>query len=555
MFLNIFKNKTRVFLYFVFINLPLFILTFDTTNWSDDYQYTNLIALKARISPVLSVILDTTGGNTQGGHFAPVYNLINIVITAISTDPRFFHFIVLLCYVVTAFLVYLIVMEYYGDKAAALLAGTLFALNYYIAFKALNRNTFHSHATNTLTGAASIYFFVTYLKSKKKFRLGLSLLFLLVTFLNYESGFVFPLILLVIAGFALMCRQISWRKSIALGLVIILVTALFPLGAYLNTGKAVPLSYRFGWQRNAGGYAYNTTELFIKSTGLSFFYYKFIVDDFKHNPGLMENLKGWIRNNQPLRLKDIPAGPTFAVALSIALGIAFLVFMAMVALPAMRRQTYLFAAIYLCLLGVYIFVFYRFDVANAIAIFAAIVIADIIITLLRSKGVRRKAGLALISLYLIVTGAAIFDRFDDCYKKSFFGLSKVAIQGPEKIYIEINKQIGHYVKDGLIIFSHDYSRFHSYSGYERIGDMLGEGDLACFNAAVFYKEAIRDKSILEHKDDSLEGFARFISPKGKKVTVTSKIQALEYLRKNNIDTKSVAALYISPDYQVVKLVI
>ena len=419
-------------MYFLFINLPLFILTFDTTNWSDDYQYTNLIALKAKISPVLSLILDTTGGNSEGGHFAPVYNLINVIITAISTDPRFFHFIILLCYVASAFLVYLIVMEYYGDKTLALLAGTLFAANYYIAFKALNWNTFHSHTTNTLTGAASIYFFITYLKSKKKFRLGVSLLFLLVTFLNYESGFVFPLILLAIAVFSLMRRQISRRKFIALGLIILLVMAAFPLGAYLNTGKAVPLSYRFGWQRNCGGYAYNTTELFIKSTGLAFFYYKFIVDDLKQNPELAENLKGWIRNNKSLRLKDIPVGLMIALSLSAVCGIAFLVFVAAIALPRIRRQTYLFAAICLGLLGVYVFVFYRPDVANALAIFSAIVIADIIVILSRSDGLRHKTGLALIGLYLIVTGAAIFDRFDDCYKKSFLGCRRRPFKARKK---------------------------------------------------------------------------------------------------------------------------
>jgi len=83
--------------------------------------------------------------------------------------------------------------------------------------------------------------------------------------------------------------------------------------------------------------------------------------------------------------------------------------------------------------------------------------------------------------------------------------------------------------------------------------MLGEGDLACFNAAVFYREAISDKSIAAHKNDSLEGFARFISRNGKKVIVASQAQALAYLRENKIDTKSVAAVYISPDYRVVRL--
>src|SRR5205085_9926195 len=107
----IFKNKKLAFLYFFFISLPLMSGTFDTVNWSDDFNRPILFALKAKFSPFWVQFLSTYKRENVPGigeHFTPIQNL-SYYLATLTYNPRFFHFSVELAFILTAFFVFLLV--------------------------------------------------------------------------------------------------------------------------------------------------------------------------------------------------------------------------------------------------------------------------------------------------------------------------------------------------------------------------------------------------------------------------------------------------------------
>jgi len=561
-FLKLFKNKIFVLLFFVIISLPLLIGTFDTTNWSDDYQQTNLLPIKASISPLFPTILERTGGHAEGGHFAPVYILINYVFTLVTFDPRFFHFLIVCIYILTAFFIYLIVYEYSNDRLFGLLSGVLFSVNYYIGFFGLTWNCMHVHVTNTFTGTLSIFFLFRYLKFRKPIYFLSCAGCLLLTILNFENGFIFFPILFIISFFAFKKNEIDLKKFIAIGLVFLLIAVVYSTGAYLSSGKAMPLLYRFkkGYKhqqlRSAQGYAYLTNDLLIKSTGLTIFYNKFIFNKLKDDLPLKESIKKLIRNNDIQALKEISLKNRiifFVLGLStILMGIFILI----VIFTRIRKENYVFLWIYACLFPIYILLFYRNDVVNALSMFSSIIIADLIISFLRDTNInKRRIGLGISSLILIATVWTIFDRFEDCYQKSYFGLSTIAIKGPDQIYNKINQKIGRFIEHGIILFKHDHSQYHYTTGFERIGDMISLEDFVCYNATVFYKDLLKTDIPRIYKNKTMSEFSRLFyhNPNNKLVLVSVKSEAFEYLKQNNIDLNKMEAIYISDQYDVHRL--
>jgi len=555
-------SKALVCLYFFIINLPLLIATFATGNWGDDYAITNLFIVKAKFSPILPLIFEPTGGHAQyGGHFAPFYNLINILIGLVSPSPVFFHLVISICYILTAFFIFLIVDRYYKDKLLGILAGTLFAVNYYIGFRAYAYNCFHSHLTNMFTGVVSVYFLIRYLQEKRKRFLAACGGFFLLTIFNYESGFVFLPVLIIVAFFSWLRKEISSKRLILTLTAFSLIFTLFFAGAYLSTGKAVPLSYRFKtgssqWRRSIRKYAFNANELFINSTGLSILYNKLIFNKLKENPELKRTVTQLVRENKKLKLKDLPV--KFIVILSaLAVFIVLLfIFVMVLIFTRIRRRTYLFTVLSGCLFLIYTFIFYRNDIANVLAVPGSIIIADLIISFLRDKNKsRRKIGLSMLGLYFALTVWTIADGFDDCYRKSFHGLSKAAFMGPDKLYGQMNKKIGRFAENGIILFTHDYRKYRNTADFERIGDMIRAGELGTVNVAVYYKEFIKTDIPEKYKDKTaasfIHDFPLFFN--FKQVIVSSVDEARSYLKKNKADRDKNAAIYLSKDYKVIRL--
>ena len=118
----------------------------------------------------------------------------------------------------------------------------------------------------------------------------------------------------------------------------------------------------------------------------------------------------------------------------------------------------------------------------------------------------------------------------------------------------MNKKIGHFLKNGMILFTHDYSQYHATSGFNRIGDMLDVGDFACLNATVFSQEFFKTNIPALYKDKSFTDFAfYFRGPQYQRIIVKSYDEASEYLKRNQIDPRTTDIVYLSPDYQVLKI--
>jgi len=545
------KNNGYVFVHIILINLPLFILTFDTYNWSDDFQLTNLLAVKAEFSPLMPLL-----GGIEGGHFTPVYMLINILITKISFDPRLFHFVILLFFVLTAFLLYLIVKTHYEDIRVAMLSATLFSLNYYISFKSLAWNCFHGHTTNTFFGIASIYGMLLYFKNSNFIFIFLSGLCFLFTILDQESGFVFfPIIIIILVDYA-MKRKIQWKDFVQIALIFSLLMCVYPLAAYALTGKANPLAYRFQKQRNVQNYAYLANDLLIRSTGVALAYNKLIFDPLRTNQTLKEAFSNLIKRNDPAAMKAVPRPFLIMLGMLALSTVVFAIFLAVMIWTKIRPDTKVFVYIYGCLFLIYVFVFHRVDIASVIGIFSSIIIADFILSLLADKKqTHKRLGWGIAVFYVAVAAGTLFNRFEDCYGKAFFFFTRKTLHGPQRVYDAMNKKLGHWADRGLLFFTHDYSPYRQENGERRIGDMVWLGDFACYNATVFYKDLLNTDIIAMYKNRPFSVFVGRIrdNPKNQRIYVESKNDAFRYLQEHKVDLNETDALYMSWDYQIENL--
>lgn len=553
---NLFKSKTAVLILIILINLPLFIFTSDTGNFSDDYQLTNLFSVKGKFSPLIPLFLEPLSGDNQGGHFAPVYCLINYLLTFPTVDPRFFHFFIVTIFILTGFLLYLFVNSYYEDKALAILAAILFSTNYYISFKSLNWNAFHGHLTNTFLGLAGLYFLHLYIRKKNTWQFLLSLICFLAAVFDVESGMVFYFVLTIFAFFSFLGEKISLRKLMIILAALSVACSLFFAGSYIKTGKLVPLGHRLKMTRNVRGYAFNANKLFVQSTGLSQAYNRLIVDKLRADLQFKENIKLLVRQDKWPGLKNLSFRNKITLAALGSFSILFICFVALISYFRTQKKTRVFLYIYGCLFLLYIFVYYRADIGVALSIFGSIIIADIIMRLFRdNRDLYRWLAIAVLCLYFILTAWTIFDGFDGCYRDSFFGLPKAVAYGPNKIYDQMNKDIGHFAKDGTIIFSHDYTIFHSTTGQARIGDMISAGDFACYNATVFYAGLLTTDIPAGYKNKTFEEFADMFksNPNNRVVKVSNIKEAERYLKDNAVLRGGPEAVYITKDYQVARL--
>lgn len=550
--MRLLKNKVFVLLSFLFLSLPLIVGTFDTVNWSDDFNRPVLWGFKATFSPFWVMIL-----SPSGQHFLPVTNLFYYLITSLTLDPRSFHLVITLCYITTAFFVFLLVQRYYKDDLSAVLAGGLFAVNYYIGFKALTWNTFHAHCTNTMTGVISLYCLICYLQDKKKRCLFGSCVALFFTIFNTETGFLFFIALIVFVLFSFFKKHIQTKKAAQLILVFSFVMALYPAWTYLRMGEPFPLSHRFESPRNVQNYLFNIQQLLVQSTGLTVFYNELFFDPLRTKPELKEPIVRLVKENDNSALRDIPFKYILFFGFAGLLALASFIFIGRMALTnGLREETWPFAVSYLLLFISYIFVYYRVDITNALGVFSSVIMADFIASFLRSRQkVSKNTGIALISLFVIAASWTIIDQFEDCYQKSYTGITRATIKGPHQIYDEINRKIGHYIDQGLLLFTHDYSPYHRTIGFERIGDMIGMGDLICYNAVVFGKEFLKTSIPEEYRNKTTMEFEEKLvgNPNNKIMVVNSEEDAINYLKVNQVDLEKLDAVYMTKDYKIIYL--
>jgi hypothetical protein len=541
-----------LFVYFFILNLPYLIATFDTGNWSDDFNYLNLLPLKAQVKPIWMFMSESVGGEKAGGHFAPFYFLLNYLFTLFTINPHIVHLEILLIHAATAVVAFYIIFKITQNKLLALVSATLFTINYYLIFKPLTWNCFHSHLTNTFTGLVSILFLVLYAQSRKKRYLLGMILFFLCSLLNLESGFIYVPILFILTGYFYVKKLMTRRQGGMVISLLLLVSLSYPLGSYFKTGQLNPLGHRFSNQKSLQTALYNASDVLINSTGLGIYYDKLVVDQIKGFSELKEILIQLIRKNDLSALSHLTGQHVFLVIFSLAVMLTICVFM-LLSLINLKGPMRVWGIIYGVLAFIFMAIFYRTDIAYGIGFFSAIIVAAYLIDKLQSPIKTQKfLGISLSVLLIGAFFGETADKFEGCYRRSFFGINKIAVKGPYDIYQEMNKKIGHFAQHGLILFTHDYSMYHRTSGFDRIGDMIGVEDFMLFNATVnkedFFKTDLKDQLKDKTLNEFIESF--FGNQNYIKVIVHSRQEALDYIKNHQIDLNLIDVIYLSKDYQV-----
>ncbi len=561
-------NSYQVCFFFFIVNIPLFILTWDTGQWGDDAGLFSLYFTKQKISPLGRVLLDFLEPKTDG-HLSPVYYLFNTLVNSVYSSPQWFHFVVILFHIGTSFVIFQLIQHTHQNRKLGLLAGTLFSLSYYICFKALAWNAFHSHVTNTFTGILSIYWGLKYLSSKKKKHLLLTFLFITLSLLNYESSFVFPVIIGIFSLFALWKKKTSLRIILNVILILILAVGIYAANALYFMGhpfpivaqrmttnhdevKVKPPSNDFSAARSTyaprglRSVAIRTLDLTMKIFNLSFFESKskIVLKSYIHDKFPTELERKALKDNiKAHAMKGFIAGGII-MALLFPL-IAYFIF------KHTSSYTRPYLLNFLVVFIIFVAVFNRVDIANAIAIFSSVVFSDLIFTLLQKRGYLRKAGVALFCFFLFMPTLIILDRFEGLYEGAY--VNKANLRMYWRLYPEINRTIGHYTENAWVFVYPDNNRVWLHPSPPKQPPFL-HADLSHMNIGMFQQEFIVSEAAQKYANRS---YTEMSEAKElwhiRTVEANSKAEVIAYLAKHKIDPKKIDVVYVNEEQQVIKI--
>lgn len=462
-------------------------------------------------------------------HFVPVWNFLNLLITSINSSPQFFHFIIVSIHILTAYVVYKIGKEIYSSNIIAILAGIIFSLSYAIHIKALTWNCFHSHVTNSFTGGLALLFLIKYFKVQKKCYL-ISVLFLLIlTILNSESGFVFLVILGIYAIYNYLNNKLSKVILLETITIIFLAFSVYTSSMMYFSGNPFPifidrasensnqqLTEKIVGMRQNGGklesdsatpslnisemrstYAprtipvllLRTIDLTMKITNLS------IIEDVAksrlYDSLLSEEKTSFKEKIRPLlKIGFVIAGIVLVFIIPLIIYVGY---------HTLRIDTYPFLLILICLFPVFVVVFNRVDIANSVAIFSSIIMADLFLSSRNKNKVIRYFCGGIIVVFVGLASVAIFDGFENTYFQNKTYRIKI-----HSIYNEINEKIGGYSDSALILVDEESTLAHPAMNYDFA---IPWADLSHYNA-VYYKNEFMDTPLShEYKHRSFNEFA------------------------------------------------
>lgn len=167
----------------------------------------------------------------------------------------------------------------------------------------------------------------------------------------------------------------------------------------------------------------------------------------------------------------------------------------------------------------------------------------------------RRAAWGLVGLYAVSMLWNAAEQFEDCYQRSYTGISRITVNGPHEIYDRINAGVGHYTANGLLLFTHDYSPYRRMTGFKRIGDMISVGCFASYNALVYAPQFLKTNIDEEYRFKTQAEFETRIGadPRNRHIIIQSLDEAVQYIQEHRIDLREKDAVYMTPDYQIVNL--
>lgn len=574
------SKKRTVFAFLLLVNLPLIVFTWNTGNFSDDYQFLNLFLTKLSISPFSRVVLDILEPRTDG-HFIPVFYFINTIIYKIYPSPQFFHLIILLCHIGTACMVFMIVMNTHQDRKVALLSGVLFSLSYCVCFKALAWNCFHSHVTDTLTGVIALYFALQYFKHKRRIYLLYVLLFILLTLHNIESGFAWPVVLGVFALLELLRGRISLQVGLGLIVIVMLAVSVYGLGTFCFTGKAFPIflnrtqnidklkeklidlreqdpdykghvaddsneekSLQTNEMRST--YAPRTLSVLVVRTGdlmMRLVNLSIVESRFRtyFKSYMQDNLttvqERWLFKQ---KIKRIAKYVFIVIGLSALIVVPFLIYFI---IRNIRSETYPYLCVFIALFIVFVFVFNRIDIANSIAIFSSVFLSDLIFKLVSKEKQFKKIGLVLLIFLLFMALVNILNGFNDVYQSTF--QPKKYLRLHHRVFQDINRAIGHYTENAIVF--HPFVRNHYW---------IDGGDLRSLNIRMFQEDFVKTELAKTYSSRSWDDFSGDMVSKIQSietVTVNTEADAIKHIVSNVRMGEKVDYVYVDKDLNVKRL--
>ena len=198
---GLFKNKYFILaiIIILFVN-TIFVFTTLGNFWSsDDFPYVFGTKLYNLINDQSFFIYETDSNRLR-----PVYWFI---IQFIPENYQLWHFIVVLIYVFSSILSYVVVKKITNNSQLSFLSSALFTLNYSISVKSLSWGIFYGHIFNVFFGFINILLFIKIISAKKVKIFHITSFFIinLINFMITEGGMIYLFINFVIILF--------WKKN------------------------------------------------------------------------------------------------------------------------------------------------------------------------------------------------------------------------------------------------------------------------------------------------------------------------------------------------------
>jgi ribosomal protein L22 len=199
--------------------------------------------------------------------------------------------------------------------------------------------------------------------------------------------------------------------------------------------------------------------------------------------------------------------------------------------------------IFIALFIVFVFLLNRIDIANSIAIFSSVFLADVIIKLVGKGKYFKKIGLVLLSFLLFMASVNILNGFKDIYLATY--ASKKNLRVHHRIYQDINRTIGHYTENAIV--------FHPFVKNQY---WIWGGDLVHLNIPMYQEEFVKTKLAREYSDRSWNDFSEYLGYETNKiraVTVNSEAEAVKHVINNLKIDKMIDYIYVDKGLNVKRL--
>lgn len=400
--MNQVNNQT--FIYTILLTLStVFVLYFTREHyfWSDDYAYilgtkifTNLNGKALEIKDSISIIW-------PGNHYVPFFSYY---IQFMPDTANHFHYIIILVHSLTSFIVYLICKEINNIKYFPILAGMFYFFNMSIHGLAINYNMMGAHIIVSLTGIFSIYFLIKYMKSKNTVLFFLlQILFMVITIFNFESSFLF----VIIIYFLIVFFPSKLKKRVSLFIFNSIPIILYFALAFQISGSIHPLfSERMYVDYSEHDIVKNNAEISPNYVNRSIFaernLYNYIIRSSENlansiNIGVYEHLikEYFSEENKSFLKKNILNNLKLYLILCIMLLLVFFLLSLKYFLLKRKDPKFLYIlSIYVLIFFASSIVFFRKDIGMSLAFCSSILLAYIIADIVKVRRI-------LLTLFLL----------------------------------------------------------------------------------------------------------------------------------------------------------